>query len=360
VNPNPQPEFAKTPFARRSPKPVRLAGDDVAVKRPAAPPSRLPLLYECFVEDYPLTTWAQQHAQELGRELLEHGGILLRGFASNGLADFRSFAAAVSREVLEYNERSSPRTELAQGVYTSTDHPPDQPIVMHNEQSYNVVWPLKIMFYCAQPALRGGRTPIADSRRLLERLSPKSIAVFKEKGIRYVRNYNGGLGLTWQQTFQTDDPAEVERYCAQARIDVHWKSGGRLRTEQVRPAIRRHPQTGEAIWFNHGLFFNVNSLASELRDALIAAVGESELSTHTSYGDGTPIELETIEELRSAYDSERVLFDWRTGDVLLLDNMLASHGREPYEGPRKILTVMADLTDGSPNHPADDTKSTRQ
>ncbi len=149
MNPNPQ-----RTFARRDPKPIRLTGDDVAMRRPAPSPSRLPLTYECIADGYPLTTWAQQHAQQLGRELLEHGGILLRGFASNGLADFRAFAAAVSREVLEYNERSSPRTELSQGVYTSTDHPPDQPIVMHNEQSYNVAWPLKIMFYCAAGAPR--------------------------------------------------------------------------------------------------------------------------------------------------------------------------------------------------------------
>jgi alpha-ketoglutarate-dependent taurine dioxygenase len=346
VSPDPQREPARASFARRSPRKVRVGGDDVAIKRPAAPPSRLPLLYECVVPDCPLAAWAREHAQELGRDLLESGGILLRGFASNGLADFRSFAEAVSDEVLLYNERSSPRTELADGVYTSTDHPPDQAIVMHNEQSYNIRWPLKIMFYCVQPATRGGRTPIADSRRLLTRLSPRTIETFEEKGIRYVRNYNNGLGLTWQQTFQTEDPAEVERYCATAQIDVHWKSGGRLRTEQVRPAIRRHPETGESIWFNHALFFNVNSLTPELRDALIAAVGESELSTHTYYGDGAPIDLETIEELRAAYDAERVFFDWQPRDVLLLDNMLASHGREPFEGPRKILTVMTDLTAG--------------
>jgi hypothetical protein len=28
---------------------------------------------------------------------------------------------------------------------------------------------------------------------------------------------------------------------------------------------------------------------------------------------------------------------------LMLDNFLASHGREPYLGPRKILVAMADL-----------------
>jgi len=334
-----------------------VGGEDVASKRLAVPPSRLPLLYECVVEDYPLADWARQHAQQLDCELLEHGGILLRGFANGGLADFRSFAEAVSREVLNYNERSSPRTELAQGVYTSTDHPPDQPIVMLNEQSYNVLWPLKIMFYCVQAALRGGRTPIADSRRLLSRLSPRTIAAFEEKGIRYVRNYNSGLGLTWQQAFQTDDRSAVEEYCARAQIDVHWKSGGGLRTEQVRPAIRRHPQSGEPIWFNHGSFFNVNSLAPELRDALLSVVAESELSTHTYYGEGTPIERETIEELRAAYDAERVCIDWQPGDVLLLDNMLASHGREPYQGPRKILTIMADLTDGTLQDPAARTAS---
>ena len=51
---------------------------------------------------------------------------------------------------------------------------------------------------------------------------------------------------------------------------------------------------------------------------------------------------ETLAELRAAFDAETVSFDWKAGDVLLLDNMLAAHGREPFVGPRVVQAVMAD------------------
>jgi hypothetical protein len=36
-----------------------------------------------------------------------------------------------------------------------------------------------------------------------------------------------------------------------------------------------------------------------------------------------------------------VLFSWRRGDLLVLDNLLAAHGRKPFEGDREILVAMA-------------------
>jgi hypothetical protein len=30
------------------------------------------------------------------------------------------------------------------------------------------------------------------------------------------------------------------------------------------------------------------------------------------------------------------------GDILMVDNMLVAHGREPFSGPRKILVAMAE------------------
>jgi alpha-ketoglutarate-dependent taurine dioxygenase len=198
-------------FARVKPKGISMDGEGLASSGLLLPDSQLPYVYCCTAPQISLAHWASQRSDELNRELLTHGGILFRGFSVSDAADFRDFAAAVARELVEYNERSSPRSEITSGVYTSTDHPPDQPIVMHNEQSYNLRWPLKILFYCKLAAAQGGRTPIADSRQVLHRLPDIAVERFRDQGVLYVRNYNGGLGLTWQQTFQTDDPEQVER-----------------------------------------------------------------------------------------------------------------------------------------------------
>jgi alpha-ketoglutarate-dependent taurine dioxygenase len=50
-----------------------------------------------------------------------------------------------------------------------------------------------------------------------------------------------------------------------------------------------------------------------------------------------------LEEVRRVYTEASVTFAWQKGDVLLLDNFLASHGREPFEGPRQVLVAMAQL-----------------
>jgi hypothetical protein len=34
------------------------------------------------------------------------------------------------------------------------------------------------------------------------------------------------------------------------------------------------------------------------------------------------------------------MFDWRAGDVLLIDNILVSHGRRPYKGSRRVLAAL--------------------
>ena len=41
------------------------------------------------------------------------------------------------------------------------------------------------------------------------------------------------------------------------------------------------------------------------------------------------------------YLAEKIIFPWRDGDVLMLDNLLCAHGREPYAGKRRVLVSMA-------------------
>lgn len=79
-----------------------------------------------------------------------------------------------------------------------------------------------------------------------------------------------------------------------------------------------------------------------MRDVFLATIKEEDLPTNTYYGDGSPIEPETLDELRRIYEEETVAFPWQEGDILMLDNMRAAHGRAPYVGPRKILVGMTE------------------
>lgn len=303
----------------------------------------LPLVVEPAVEGVDAPVWAAANRERVEGWLLRHGAVLFRGFGVSTAERFEQLARAVSPGLLDYGERSSPRSEIRQGIYTSTDHPADQYIHFHNEQSYTHRWPMKLWFFCLKAAEEGGATPIADGREVLKALSPRLTERFVSRKVSYVRNYIEGIGLTWQEAFQTTDRAAVGEYCRRASIDFAWGEGGRLTTRQVFDAVVPHPKTGEMLWFEHAAFFHVSSLEPAVREAFLAEYGPADLPFNTYYGDGSPIEDEALEEIRGAYRQAAVRFPWREGDVLLIDNMLTSHGREPFKGPRKILVAMAEL-----------------
>ncbi|MDX3229587.1 TauD/TfdA family dioxygenase [Streptomyces sp. ME19-01-6] len=317
-----------------------VLGPDVT-ERPLSSRRLMPLAIRATTPSVDLVSWATSFAEALRDRIVRHGAVLLRGFANVSAETFEKTIADVCGPPLEYVERSSPRHTVYRNVYTSTDHPANERIYLHNEQSYNLTWPQYICFCCLVPPRSGGATPVADCRRIHSRI-PESIRDrFADCGYLYVRNFGNGLGLTWREAFQTDDPKEVERYCADNDIEFAWGSGEQLRTRQRRPAVASHPLTGEPTWFNHITFFHVSTLGPELAKRLTDSVGMSHLPNNTYYGDGQDIEPEVMDELRAAYDAERIEFPWKLGDVLLLDNMLTAHGRAPYSPPRQILVGMA-------------------
>lgn len=302
----------------------------------------LPLVFEPAVEGVDLLSWAASNRDYVRARLSVPGAILFRGFRVREAEAFEQFVRCVSGELLEYRERSSPRHRVTGNVYTSTDYPARETILLHNENSYQQVWPRKLFFYCATPPATGGETPLADVRRVLRRISPETRERFRERGVMYVRNYDEGLGLDWREVFQTEERAAVERYCEAAGISAEWGEGDRLRTRQVAQAVARHPHTGEEVWFNHAAFFHVSRLDARVREALLEAVGEEHLPNNSFYGDGGAIEPSALAEVAAAYDAETIAFPWQAGDILMVDNMLVAHGRRPYTGARKILVAMTE------------------
>ena len=306
----------------------------------------LPLVVEPVAEyagTLKLHEWARDNVEMIEKNVLKYGGVLFRNFDTKTHDDFNRFLETLGVNLVTYNESSTPRTKLKGGVYTSTEFPNDETIALHNELSTSATFPVKIWFFCDIPAAEGGQTPIADVRRVYARLKPETRAKFEEKGWRLIRNYGDGFGLTWQDSFHTEDRAEVERYCREQAIQWEWKDdGGRLRTMQNRPAVLDHPVSGDRTWFNHIAFWHDSSLAPEVRALLRTEFAPEDLPYQTFYGDGTAIEDEVAAELRDAYLAEKVIFDWYKGDLLMMDNILAAHAREPYKGDRRTLVAMAD------------------
>ncbi|MBD2040240.1 TauD/TfdA family dioxygenase [Microcoleus sp. FACHB-672] len=304
--------------------------------------SLLPLVVQPAVDELNLTAWAHNNLQFIQNHLWKHGGILFRGFKVDGVAEFERFIQAVAGELLEYSFRSTPRSKVNGNIYTSTEYPATQFIPLHNEMAYSRNWPLKIAFFCIKHADQGGETPMADSRKVFEQIQLEIREKFMQKKVMYVRNYGGGIDLPWQNVFNTGSKSDVENYCLKAGIEFEWKKNDRLRTRQICQAVAKHPKTNERVWFNQAHLFHISNLDTTIRQELLATFKAEDLPRNAYYGDGSPIEDSVLEAIRQVYEKETIIFPWHEGDVLLLDNMLATHGRTPFVGSRQVVVGMAE------------------
>lgn len=304
---------------------------------------KLPIVFQPKLSDFDHNKWINDHKSLIEQKLFTHGAILFRGFNIKTVEDFQIFSEQISPELLKYKERSSPRTEVGKAIYTSTDYPADQSIQFHNEQSYTKSYPMKLFFYCRIPSDTGGETPLADGRTVINNLSNETVEIFKRKKVLYRRNYGNGMGLSWQEAFQTKNKDEVEKFCRKEGIFFEWKSDKHLRTEQIFDTVTEHPYTKETVWFEHAAFFHISGLPENIRNSFLKEFGEENLPSNTYFGDGTVIEEKYLNELRSAYQKAAVKFTWQKFDLLLIDNVLVSHSRSPFTGERKVLVAMSEL-----------------
>jgi hypothetical protein len=82
-------------------------------------------------------------------------------------------------------------------------------------------------------------------------------------------------------------------------------------------------------------------LGPEAYQEIIANGTFDKLRLNSLFGDGSWIEVSDLDHVRAVMQKEMVPVRWQAGDILVVDNMLACHGRMPFSGPRKILLAMA-------------------
>jgi hypothetical protein len=275
-------------------------------------------------------------------ELLVHAGaILFRGFAVRSPTDFHAVVQALGGQPLGYIGGISPRRRVGDGVYTSTEYPPEDAISLHSELSYAARWPQRLYFCCLLPASSGGDTPLVDNRVVLDLVNPDLLARMDESGVMYVRNLHGGRGpgRSWQDTYGTEDRALIERDLTADGVEFTWRGDG-LRTVAIRPATTVHPATDQQVWFNQAESWHLSYQDEATRRALLELCGPENLPMQACFGDGTPFDEGELDQVRRLTWGQSCGFAWSAGDVLVIDNVLVGHGRAPFRPPRRHLVAM--------------------
>ncbi|MBW4564790.1 MAG: amino acid adenylation domain-containing protein [Mojavia pulchra JT2-VF2] len=335
----------KQKFMSIAPKAVSLSVEQLIKTDYLQEGQKFPLVIQPNNAEVDLISWVENNRDYLETELFKHGAILFRGFNVKSVSEFENFAQTISPNLFaEYGDL--PRIGEGGKVYGSTPYPADKAILFHNESSHLHCFPLKIWFYCVQPAAEGGETPIVDCRKAYQLLGHQLREKLATKQLMYVRNFAEGLDVSWRKFFQTTDKKEVENYCRQAGIEFEWYDNNGLVTRQIRPALAVHPKTCEPVFFNQIQLHHISYLDTDVRESLRSIFGESKLPRNVYYGDGTPITENEIAEINAVYQRSQTSFPWQKGDIIMLDNMLAAHGRNPYIGQRKIVVAMAEMING--------------
>jgi alpha-ketoglutarate-dependent taurine dioxygenase len=286
--------------------------------------------------------WLKVVLPGLNRALRTHGVVFLRGLPMTEVKDFAQVRDVLLPIPTPYREKATPRSKLGRDVFSSTDLPPTQAIQLHNENSYTLTFPGVLLFGCLTAPSEGGATPVADCRKVLSSLPEYLVSEMRSVGWLLTRSYSEFLSTTWQAAFSTEEKTEAERYCKENLIGYQWQADGNLTTRQVRPGIITHPRSGDEVWFNHLAFWNEWALDEELRETLIAECGRDRLPFNTAMGSGRPLTRDEVRVLQDAYAGAAVRETWRKGDLLMVDNILTAHGREPFNGDRKIVVAMGE------------------
>jgi len=284
--------------------------------------------------------WLGERADDLTAQARRHGVVLFRGFPVNTAEDFDRFVTAFGLDNFPYEQSLSNavRVNYTPRVFSANEAPADVTIFLHHEMAQTPIFPGKLFFFCEKPAEQQGATPLCRSDTLFDRMLQECEEFARQcedKGLQYSNVMPGqndatsGMGRSWQSTFRAQSRGEAEQRMRELGYTWQWLDDDCLRaTTPVLPAVRE-VGGGRKVFFNQ----------------LIAAFrgwkdSRNDPSKAITFGDGTPLDRDTV--LRVAELAEQLTFDlqWQRGDVALVDNLVAMHGRRSFAGTRKVLASL--------------------
>ena len=303
-----------------------------------------PLAIRCQSPDATLDAtreWIHENRATLTQRAAECGVILFRGFPLATDKDFDTFVEAFGYENFPYKESLSNavRVNRTDRVFTANEAPPEVTIFLHHEMAQTPIYPSKLLFFCEQAAEEGGATPVCRSDALFEHLQdecPDFAKACEEKGLLYsnvmpaVDDAASGMGRSWRSTLRARTKEQAEERLAKLNYTHEWLPDGSLRaTTPVLPAVR-DVGDGRKAFFNQ-LIAAFKGWKDERNDP----------SKAIRHGDGSPLDAHSANRATELAEEYTVDVPWQTGDVALVDNFVAMHGRRHFSGTRKVLASLA-------------------
>lgn len=288
-----------------------------------------------------VAAWITQYQKQLVDLAKTHGAILLRDFCPpiSTAADFDVVCKSFGLDEFPYIGGAAPRTVVTGSVFTANESPADQLIPFHHEMAQSKSHPGVLFFYCMKAPPEGGETPIVLSNLVYERIRgefPQFVSELEQKGVRYVRvlpeadDPSSAIGRGWKSTFAVNTKEDAERVGREMGMDLEWLEGNLLKTTTaVIPATKKDPRTGKTSWFNSivAAFTGWKDTRNDPRKAVV-------------FGDGSSLDADVLRRCQEIMNELAVAFEWKRGDVLVVDNWVTLHSRNSFKGDRIIYASL--------------------
>ncbi len=306
-----------------------------------------------------LCAWLEERKPEIERVMTSSGALLLRGFrALDSAAAFERALTVVCPQLMDYVGGTSPRRQVRGNIMTATEVPPTYSIPLHQEMSYTDTYPDRIAFFCELPPGGGGATTLGDMRAITARIDPAVRERWRAGGVQLRRTLPSddgvdkkpGVSKPWSEVFGTTDRAEVETIARGRGWRADWLPDGAVQLwQELRPALRAYEKTGDDVWFNQAHIFAPATTLRWTRDdgreeqyqRLKSALDDHpEMIDRVFHRDEHEIDAGDVMHVYDVLKRSEIPLRWERGDLLLLDNTLAGHGRTSFSGERKVLTAL--------------------
>lgn len=283
--------------------------------------------------------WVTKNKSAIEDLLFRYGAVLFRGFPTDSPKMFDDFVKSFGYDPLPYVGGAAPRKVIVGNVFTANEAPPDQLIPFHHEMAQVPTFPKILFFYCDTEPVQGGQTPLVLSNEVYKEMARAESEFVKElefRGVVYNRvlptedDPMSPIGRGWQSTYQTQDTNEAEKKCKEQGTTFEWLKNGCLKTRTaVLPAVRVDGRSGKKTWFN-SIIAAYLGWKDERNDPQKAV----------TFPDDTQMPENAMKTLEATFERLAIDFQWKKGDIVMVDNQQVLHGRRSFTPPRRILAAL--------------------